>query len=44
MIYLMSYLIFKDKFNAKPPGGKGFFPHFDGVFEFRDSNNKTKKG
>ncbi len=43
-IFNENYLIFKDKFNAKPPGGKGFFPHFDGVFEFRDSNNKTKKG
>lgn len=43
-IFNENYLIFKDKFNAKPPGGKGFFPHFDGVFEFRDSKNKTKKG
>ena len=28
------FLIFKDKFNAKPPGGEGFFAHYDGIFHF----------
>ena len=28
------YKIFKDKFNAKPPGGEGFDAHYDGVFSF----------
>ena len=38
------FLIFKDKYNAKPPGGKGFFPHFDGIFEFKDQEfEKLKK-
>ena len=26
----MRSLIFKDKFNAKPPGGEGF-AHYDGI-------------
>ena len=38
------FFIFKDKFNAKPPGGNGFFPHFDGIFEFSDDKNIIKKG
>lgn len=36
--------IFKDKYNAKPPGGEGFFSHFDGVFMFKNSQNIYKKG
>lgn len=43
-IFDKEFYIFKDKFNAKPPGGNGFFPHFDGIFEFKDKNNKIKKG
>lgn len=38
------FFIFKDKFNAKPPGGNGFFPHFDGIFEFKDDKDIVKKG
>ena len=38
------FLIFKDKFNAKPPGGEGFFAHYDGIFHFINSKNKKKKG
>ncbi len=38
------FLIFKDKFNAKPPGGEGFFAHYDGIFKFIDSNNVKKNG
>ena len=34
-IFNKEFFIFKDKFNAKPPGGQGFFPHFDGIFEFK---------
>ena len=37
------FLIFKDKFNAKPPGGEGFFAHYDGVFQFINSNDEKKK-
>ena len=38
------FLIFKDKFNAKPPGGEGFFAHYDGIFNFVDPSNEKKKG
>ena len=38
------FLIFKDKFNAKPPGGDGFFAHYDGVFHFIDPDNKKRRG
>ena len=38
------FLIFKDKFNAKPPGGDGFFAHYDGIFHFINPNNQTKRG
>ncbi len=43
-IFKLKLVIFKDKFNAKPPGGEGFDPHYDGIFYFKDKNNKTKKG
>ena len=43
-IFNKEFLIFKDKFNAKPPGGNGFFPHFDGIFEFKDQSDKIRKG
>ena len=43
-VFDKDFLIFKDKFNAKPPGGEGFFAHYDGVFEFINSNNEIKKG
>ena len=43
-IFNKDFTIFKDKFNAKPPGGEGFYAHYDGIFEFIDENNKKKKG
>ncbi len=43
-IFKKDFLIFKDKFNAKPPGGEGFFAHYDGIFEFVDQNDKIKNG
>ena len=42
-IFDKEFLIFKDKFNANP-GGNGFFPHFDGIFEFKDQSDKIRKG
>ncbi len=42
-IFKNKYYIFKDKFNAKPPGGEGFYAHYDGVFNFY-SNKKKKRG
>ena len=38
------FLIFKDKFNTKPPGGDGFFAHYDGIFHFINPNNEKKNG
>ena len=43
-IFQKDFLIFKDKFNAKPPGGEGFFAHYDGIFNFVDNNNNLKRG
>lgn len=43
-IFEESFTIFKDKFNAKPPGGEGFFAHYDGIFEFKDNNLIKRKG
>ena len=43
-VFQEDFLIFKDKFNAKPPGGEGFFAHYDGIFKFVDQNNNLKRG
>ncbi|MDA7468045.1 phytanoyl-CoA dioxygenase family protein [Candidatus Pelagibacter ubique] len=43
-IFGKDFLIFKDKFNAKPVGGEGFFAHYDGIFEFKDKKKKIKNG
>ena len=43
-IFRKDFIIFKDKFNAKPPGGDGFFAHYDGVFHFTNSKNEKKNG
>tara|TARA_B100001121_G_scaffold308863_1_gene333997 strand:- start:2346 stop:3086 length:741 start_codon:yes stop_codon:yes gene_type:complete len=43
-VFNKKFLIFKDKFNAKPPGGEGFFAHYDGIFHFINSNDEKKKG
>ena len=40
----INVLIFKDKFNLKPPNGEGFYAHYDGIFHFNDSYNKRKMG
>lgn len=36
--------LFKDKLNFKYPGGKGYHPHIDGHFLWRDKKNKLQKG
>tara|TARA_B100000963_G_scaffold144100_1_gene125555 strand:- start:9912 stop:10655 length:744 start_codon:yes stop_codon:yes gene_type:complete len=43
-IFQKDFLIFKDKFNAKPPGGEGFFAHYDGIFHFKDHKNVKRNG
>ena len=50
IIYLLENIfdekmtIFKDKYNSKPPGGEGFFAHYDGIFLWKDKNNFEKNG
>jgi len=50
LIYLLENIfdekmtIFKDKYNSKPPGGEGFYAHYDGIFLWKDKNNVEKKG
>ena len=43
-IFEEDYIIFKDKFNAKPPGGDGFYAHYDGIFHFLDNKSIKRKG
>ena len=43
-IFNFDLTIFKDKYNAKPPGGEGFFAHYDGIFKFKSENNEYKNG
>ena len=43
-IFKKKFHIFKDKYNAKPPNGEGFFAHYDGVFFFLNKKNQYKKG
>ncbi len=38
------YILFKDKLNFKFPGGKGYLPHIDGHFYWRDNNKKYQNG
>jgi len=37
-------VLFKDKVNFKPPNGEGFFTHYDGVFQFVNSDGETRNG
>ena len=43
-IFGFDFVIFKDKFNAKPPNGEGFFAHYDGVFITINESNKKENG
>lgn len=43
-IFAEEYVIFKDKYNAKPPGGEGFFAHYDGIFNWVDANGYEREG
>ena len=36
--------LFKDKLNLKLPGGRGFRPHCDGHFVYRDRQGNARKG
>ena len=43
-IFNKKFYIFKDKYNAKPPKGEGFYAHYDGVFHFTNKKKQIKKG
>jgi len=43
-IFEKDFTIFKDKYNAKPPGGEGFYAHYDGIFLFNNSHGNQEKG
>jgi 2-aminoethylphosphonate dioxygenase len=43
-IFGEDYLLFKDKYNFKPPFGEGFFAHYDGVFKFADHSGRQRDG
>ena len=43
-IFGFDFVIFKDKYNAKPPNGEGFYAHYDGIFIFKDSSNVEYNG
>ena len=37
-------ILFKDKYNVKPPKGEGFFAHYDSVFTWIDKDGEERKG
>jgi len=39
-----TFVLFKDKYNFKPPGGEGFFAHYDGVFRFVAPDGAVRNG
>ena len=43
-IFDAAYVLFKDKYNFKPPLGEGFFAHYDGVFKFTDRSGRQRDG
>ncbi len=43
-IFNTEFSIFKDKYNFKPPGGEGFYAHYDGIFIWNDENYCKQKG
>ena len=43
-LFKKNFVIFKDKFNAKPKGGDGFLPHYDGIFYFKKKDGSKHKG
>lgn len=43
-LFKKDFVIFKDKFNAKPVGGEGFEPHYDGIFLFELKDKSKHRG
>lgn len=44
LLFNEEFLIFKDKYNAKPAGGEGFFAHYDGIFTWVDKDGLERDG
>ena len=43
-IFSEEFALFKDKYNAKPPGGEGFYAHYDGIFSWIDHDGISRNG
>ncbi len=43
-IFGESMVLFKDKYNVKPPRGEGFYAHYDGIFIWKDENGIKRNG
>jgi len=43
-IFNQKMILFKDKYNVKPPNGEGFYAHYDGIFMWEDKNGKKHNG
>ena len=43
-VFNNEFILFKDKINFKPPGGEGFYAHYDGIFEFKNKFGLLKRG
>lgn len=43
-IFNEKFIIFKDKVNLKPENGEGFYPHYDGIFQWENSSGDIKNG
>jgi ectoine hydroxylase-related dioxygenase (phytanoyl-CoA dioxygenase family) len=43
-IFQTKMVLFKDKYNLKPPKGEGFVAHYDSIFTWYDENNNPKRG
>ena len=43
-IFKKKFVLFKDKYNAKPAGGEGFFDHYDGIFNWIDFEGNQRNG
>jgi len=43
-IFSIKMVLFKDKYNVKPPQGEGFFAHYDSVFKWVNEHGDEKRG
>ncbi len=43
-VFGQRHVLFKDKYNFKPPAGEGFFAHYDGVFKFLGADGAEHDG